>query len=149
MASKMGWWGFELPNRNCEGTYSLYSFNSLPDIDIDEKYLPVTDLQKLQDFVHDEQLSGDPLFDSPTDCHFEIDVASGVFYVDQQGCVIWCIDDDGSVITSDGVTVAKSLPEFLARMSMENSIWMSTYFYKRELSEKELKYVVQLLARSK
>jgi hypothetical protein len=63
---------------------------------------------------------------SPTACYFDTDCdkKNNVFYVDQQGCVIWHLLPNGEVASlQDGVIVANSLPEFLSRLQMENNIW--------------------------
>lgn len=143
MSEKWGWWGFDLPNRKCAGTYQFYPYDTLPEIAIDVRYKDITDLEKLIDFVYYYCDSEYSVFHSPTSCFFEIDRNSSphVFYVDQQGCIIWCLDDEGKIVTSDGVYVAKSLPEFLTRISLENSIWYKTNWTKEPLSAEESKYV--------
>jgi hypothetical protein len=142
---KWGWWGVGLPNRKCNATYCFYPYESLPKISINPLYKDITDIEKLIDFLHDNDTedSPDSLFDSPTACYFETNRTSSpyVFYVDQQGCIMWCLDDEGRVVTSDGDYVAKTLPEFLTRISLENSIWIKTNLSKTSLTAEEAGYV--------
>ncbi len=116
------WIGIEIPPwRLGNQTYTKCKYEDLPHVD-ESEYKEIVDLEKLADFLH--VIKNDhPLKTSPTSCFFEIDRNSGLFYSDQQGCVVWVLDLDGTVITSNGDYVAKTLPEFLARIAMENSIW--------------------------
>lgn len=143
--TEWGWWGFNLPNRECKGTYQLFPYESLPDVNIKPKYNYITDIIKLGDFLDDESNSDDPLLNSPTACYFDTNHTSipTIFYVDQQGCIIWCLNQDGTVVTTNGVTVAKSLPEFLTRISIENSIWFKS-FDDKSFSAEEMKYLIDM-----
>ena len=57
---------------------------------------------------------------SPTSCYFNIDEKSGIFYHDQQGCVLWLLKKDGKVYTDENLLVADSLPEFLSHIFSES-----------------------------
>lgn len=116
-----GWVGFELPFRECDGTYQFYK-GELPPVDT-TKYQSIKTLQDVVD--HHELLS----IDSATACYIDVDFKTGQFYRDQQDCVIWKIDQDtGHVVAcvddncKIGV-VANNLAEFFARVNIENVIW--------------------------
>jgi len=138
---KYGWYGVNLPHRECSGTYQMY--NKVPKIEVAAEYKDVTDFQKLADFLHSANKKT-YLFASPTDCFFELDANSGVFYCDSQGCILWVLEDDGKIVTSNNICVAKSLPEFLTRIELENAIWFKTWLKNEPLTEKEAKYVEAL-----
>jgi hypothetical protein len=122
--SQRCWVGFELPFRPCSGTYEVYT-DPLPSIDTSQ-YQSIKNLQDLRSRLDSID------FESATACYFDINESTGVFYRDQQDCIIWKLID-GQVVAyeSDGETrigvVADSLPEFLARLRIENHIWFSTY----------------------
>jgi len=114
-----GWYGFGLPFRPCEGTCKLYEYKELPAIETD-KYDGITSLCDLANRI--KELSSALV--SPIGCAFEIDAATGEFFVDSQG-LSWHFNDSAGVyvpFTNKRIVVARTLPEFLARVEMENAI---------------------------
>lgn len=112
----MAWIGIGLPFRPSGGTYNGFSYEELPPVDsLAAKFAFVKKFEG-EEFEEMEEL----FIDSPTSCYFK----DGAYH-DQQGCVVWRVASDGSVVTDGNWTVAKSVPEFLARITMENSIWFS------------------------
>lgn len=125
------WWGFELPFRKCDGTYRLYSAETMPDLfGMTNPYENIKTLNDLSAKL--EEI--DEKWKSPTASYFEIDTSEGIFYLDQQGCVIWKLNDKGQVMTTYGQLVAEDLPEFLYRMDIENSIFYKYYFSNKFIS---------------
>ena len=85
---------------------------------------------------------------SVTDCVLELNPRRRVFYVDSQGCVIWYLNDDGTVGTALNIpaeVVASSLAEFLARMDLENRIWLHSNNYGDHLLTDHAKEYLALL----
>ncbi len=134
------WIGVDLPFRPTTGTYGTFSARTLP---------PVT--PEANPFHHIKGLKGlaglgasDLPADSPTACYYDIDPETGVFYCDQQGCVIWALDEltggvylwdperddssgsednDAQARSNKKTYVARSLGEFLYRIDCENRLW--------------------------
>jgi hypothetical protein len=138
-----GWYGFELPGRTCRGTYDLYDYETLPPIKINDEFKDVTSFEKLVDFLHLTPQTG-YLFKSPTACYFEPErnASPQIFYVDQQGCLLWGLDEQERVVTDNGIIVAKTLPEFLSRIEMENAIWTKVFVYGKQLTPEEENYLI-------
>jgi hypothetical protein len=135
------WIGIGIPFRPCQGTYGSFS-GSVPPIKT-SKYQTIKTLQDLQRSIDQKQID----IESSTACYFDLDPKTGVFYRDQQDCVIWKLTENGQVdaITEDNEViecVADSLPEFLNRIEIENHIWFQCDQYcdlsvKETISEKE------------
>ena len=137
------WIYFGLPFRAAFGTYR--QFDWVPDLPPEETKL-FSHLISLVD-VEIEKEWLDHILQSPTSCHVQVDFVSGVFYRDQQDCVLWAFDplDVGGVYvyeppnTPSGgassdeddfddhqpppMTVATTLAEFFGRIHLENRLW--------------------------
>lgn len=126
MAERWGWWGFEIPFRKCHGTYNRYTYDSLPPVQIKKEYENIELPEQLRRALPQLKKTTPQLFNSPTACFFKFGV-KGLFYCDQQGCILWYVDKETKrVHTDDATIVAKSLPEFLTRIEMENALWKHT-----------------------
>ena len=78
-----------------------------------------TDVHKHADKL--EQIVGS----SPTACFFV--KRKNVVYCDQQGCVVWTFEPEKGVVTTHGVKVAETLPEFFSRMRLDNALWYAMF----------------------
>ena len=145
-----GWYGVELPNRPTQYTYYFWPEEKIPKIKIKEEFQDITTLSKLQSYL-DRANPSSPLFNSPTDCFFDVGrkslckaertaVDDNVFFLDSQDCLVWYLDEKGRVRADSHIIVARSLPEFLTRIELENSIWYKTCRNK-PLTELEESYI--------
>jgi hypothetical protein len=161
------WVGFRLPGR-CRMafcTYEDWSLDDHPPVTIPEEVKDVTTLDKLKALFENKPeikkvAQALPwLFRSPTSCYFdmsgEIEPSNpnvAAFYRDQQDCVIWCFDSEkGYVVSRDydgehGTVYARSLPEFLARLALENGLWFKSFWKGlpddvKKLTEEEARYL--------
>jgi hypothetical protein len=130
-----------LPVRSKEGdfsTYSVFQYDSLPPITTLQMFDDINNLEDLKKALPNLEKQIPQLFDSPTSCYFDLDGEEpGVFFRDQQDCVIWCWDEKtGQVFDSgSGYAVAASLSEFLTRIVLENVAWHISHGYKVHISE--------------
>jgi len=143
---KWVWCGINIPFRNVtniSSTYQMNKYDFLPQIQICEDFKDVMDIESLVDFLHLNQNKDRYLFQSPTSCFFEIvrESEPKIFYADQQGCVLWGIDEQGRVVIDNGDIVAKTLPEFLTRIELENAIWYKTNTSNGEYTRAEKSYL--------
>lgn len=133
------WIGISLPGRPLDATYGQWSYQSLPPIEIDPQFQEITTLDQL---IQSLSLLR-TIISSPTACYFQVDLADRTFYRDQQDCVIWALNSQGQVYL-DGdphAIVALSLPEFLTRVHLENTIWWhNEYKHEQELTPQEQSY---------
>lgn len=104
---KWAWVG--IPFKLSFSTYNVYDYQKYP---INEKYANFRTLEELHEGLKNKKIN----IKSPTACYFNGDSTARDFYHDQQDCVIWYYNDDGSISTDD-LTVANSLPEFLSHIS--------------------------------
>jgi len=118
----MAWVGFTLPYRLCRGTYDTYRYESLPPVAVLPEYAHVKTLEDVA--AHVSILKS--TLDSPTGCYLDTSAGRGVFLLDSQGCVHWSVDETGRVWANHEDVVARSLPEFLSRVRIENDIWHKT-----------------------
>lgn len=100
-----------------------------------QKYIPCDINPKYANCVTLEQLSvakeaKNFITRSPTESYFDINHETGIFYRDQQDCAVWAQDAEGQIYQYYPKTasyykaiVAKSLPEFLTHMDIENATW--------------------------
>lgn len=135
------WYGFELPNRPTKHTYAFWS--SKPIVKPYARYKQITTLDALHQYVKElkNKRERTPLLQSPTDAVF---VNHGrTFYTDSQDLISWYYDS-GAVYSDDNTRVADSLPEFLTRIEIENSIWYKTNVWNAPLSYAEEEYVKAL-----
>jgi hypothetical protein len=130
-----------LPGRSKEGdfsTYSVFEYDSLPPITTLQMFEDITNLEDLKKALPNLEKQIPHLFDSPTSCYFDCEGDEpGVFFRDQQDCVVWCWDEKtGEVFDSgSGYAVATSLSEFLTRIVLENVAWHVSHGYKLQISE--------------
>lgn len=111
------WISHWLPFRPSSSVYSRFDFDSLPPVDPSE-----FDRYKTAEDVRDDppHLGPNPIF---AEWDFEL---TGMFMSDRSYDIYWSVDKYGRVVIPGGMAhtmVARSLAEFLARMSLENSIW--------------------------
>ena len=106
-------------------TYSTYKYKQHP---INPKYASISTLDDLVSALTQKKIC----IDSPTSCYFNIDTTSGMFYRDQQDCIIWFLKD-GKVVTNSGYFVAGSMPEFLSHIEDDSTKWytLSKEWYKK------------------
>lgn len=120
-------------------TYTTYDYNEVPfditrfNTDVSENnaewdYSELFKIKTFEDLQNNlEYLEEDNC--SVTACYYDLNEETGVFYSDQQGCVVWALDKQGRVFVHDDnnpyviTYVAKTLPEFLIRIKYENSKW--------------------------
>lgn len=142
------WIGVGLPFRPCDGTYGVFEPQQMPAIEIDAKF---ADLHTVEDVAKNLTMLK-AIFNSPTACYFDTDFGNGVFYRDQQDCVLWCISQNGQVMVYQSeMVVARSLPEFLSRVNLENRLWYKTIATRfsrdqQALTDEEQAYVDALKA---
>jgi len=113
-----------------EGGYGTYDY-------IDYKYVPTItdygiykDIKTLKDVKENLEMLEAKL-DSPTSCRYEF--GGNNFFADQQWCFVAAVDDTGRVYDDKRSTpdkmcyMAKSIPEFLMRIQLENEISWEEY----------------------
>ena len=121
MSEPTHWIGFSLPLRPVNGTYHTWKYNTLPPLSPSNPFKKIVNLDALEKMNPNVLKAG---WFSPTACYFNLDKKSGLFYRDQQDCVMWFHNAaTGKVYTDRGTIVSKSLPEFLYRNILENHIW--------------------------
>jgi len=132
------WIGFRIPGRDTWATYSGFHY------DDQAKVIPFPEFQEIktcEDLKRNLKslVKKYPYLDqSPTACYWDFDGEEpGVFFRDQQDCVVWCVDNKtGEVFVPsqdkdvEEYAVATSLPEFLTRIALENEIWHFSCFLK-------------------
>jgi hypothetical protein len=109
----VSWW-----TQTGEASWTLMERAMFPEI-------PEVLLEKYAKYVTKQDLCDDPpmLFMSPTCSRVETDnPQSDVVFEDSQGCLIFLLDADGTV-QANGICVANTLGEFLARMDLDNRSW--------------------------
>ncbi len=95
-------------------------------------------------------------FESPTGCFFCIPESPemysetlfiwapkkelSLFYSDRQGCVQWYFHPACGVYTDRNQCVAKTIPEFLSRMHLEDKLWFHAA-HGRELDQEAKQYL--------
>ncbi len=140
------WIGVDLPYRphpNGFATYSTWKYKDQPEVEIDDIFKKFKTLADIEKYI------GELKIESPTACYFNIE-ENGVFYRDQQDCVLWAVNSKNQVCAIDMGIVANSIPEFLTRVKLESSIWHKTNGYdKTELTPREKKYILALEIKSK
>ena len=125
------WVGFGLPFRPLLGTYEFFDAEAYPDVLTSE----FNHIQTVSDVVQNGQ-DIQKRIDSPTGCAIVTshtadgqDLRYQPFYMDSQCCVTWFQDAKTLAIyasSPDGgemQCVARSMPEFWARLAMECDIW--------------------------
>jgi hypothetical protein len=113
------WMGVPFDNSFC--TYKLYDYKEHQILDKYKKYKTLDDLK--------EGLSNGNLnINSPTACYFNLEYETGMFYIDQQGCVTWYLKEDGSVMINENQCVAKSLAEFLSHIEHDSKKWYTSNY---------------------
>lgn len=140
-ASQKLWIGFGLPGRETDATYSTFRYEAQPEV---KPFPKLQDIKTLDDLKkHLPVLVNEYPFlnSSPTSCYWSFDGKEpGVFFRDQQDCVVWCLDEKTGEVFVPGfkksVVVAASLPEFMTRIALENEIWLHTSPFRQ--SQKEL-----------
>lgn len=150
-----GWIGFSLPNRNSRlYTYDQYKANEIPDIaePYEEfKHIRTCKGIKMLERKHspDHSSALKKLCSSVTSCFISItdetNEPPNMFWCDQQGCAMWCLDTNTNEVYEyhTKVYVAKSIPEFLTRVAIENQIWLHCYLDKTKypLNQVEQEYM--------
>ena len=129
--TKMIWYGTALPGRKAGGTYSIYSYTSLPPCPKKHRF---SHLRTHKDLAA-ELKRGLLKITSVTACYFDLNEQTGVFYRDQQDCIIWALDKNGVYCRENDMNkmyVAKDLGEFLWRINIENACWYEDIGFKRE-----------------
>jgi hypothetical protein len=126
------WYGISLPGRESDELYQSLSYASLPSIKIYPDYAAIHTLDDLKVEFCDDMLVKIPRQSrrfSAWPCHFDVNKETGVFYRDQQDCVVWSLGDDLAVYADDAKCVANTLPEFLSRLRIEADIFIKTMAY--------------------
>jgi hypothetical protein len=82
-----------------DGTYGSYEHSK--DYPISKEFESIRTLDDLEKKL--PQLN--KCWNSPTACYFEIDRKTGIFYRDQQDCVLWALEDK-----KDGIGASSQLP---------------------------------------
>ena len=144
MSRRVGWWGIELPGRKCDGTYQWY--DSVPDVEIYpefKEFNTIDDVKKHKYYI-------ERLVDSCTACYVNF-AEPYLFYRDQQDCIKWYFHPEIGVYTDEDINgnievVAKTIPEFLSRILIENRIWFKAHSdwvrdYGKELTPEEQEYI--------
>lgn len=116
MSSTVAWASHWLPFRPTDNVYWRFDYSMLPSVDPGK-------------FVHyktadDVRANPPPIGPNPLFCEWCFDLP-GEFMCDRRFDIHWSVDKHGCVAIPGQVTVAPSLAVFLARMSLENSIWWS------------------------
>ena len=130
-----------LPGRSKPGdfsTYSVFTYDTLPPVTTPQMFDDVTTLAELKKVLPKWKKQIPQLFNSPTACYFDFaGDEPGVFFRDQQDCVVWCLDEKtGEVFDAgSGYCVASSLAEFLTRILLENVAWHQLHGYAVKVSE--------------
>jgi len=127
-----------------------------------EPYNHIKTLQDLKTALETSTRATPLVYRSPTDCFFPriaaADEASGdesdsedndsqLIYVDSQGCISWYLNGNGTVSVGPDTPdiVAASLPEFLARINLENKLWYATSNYFSTEFTPDIKKYLSLL----
>jgi len=119
------WWGLS-DLYDGEGTYSTIEYKEITNIN--SKFSNIKTISNLKNNL--DMLN--TKISSPTDCYFEID--KEVFYHDSQDCLIWALEpktgyvyiyEPNNIFTR--IYVAKSLPEFLTHIDLENMEWYTKH----------------------
>lgn len=117
--TKFCWVGVPFEFDISNGTYEVYKYK---EHQIKDKYKNITSLESLKAELRKINI------DSPTACYFDVDIKTGMFYRDQQDCIIWFLEKEtGYVKTERERYVAKSLPEFLSHIEDDSIKWYSTF----------------------
>jgi len=128
---KWVWWGIKgIYNKDRNGTYQLFDYNDLLKLTDNEIFDKLkeqfNDIKTFDDLEKNINMLSETI-DSPTACYFHLDRKTGIFYRDQQACVIWALSEDNRVYVYEYGEfpykisyVAKSLPEFLTRIKYES-----------------------------
>lgn len=106
-------------------TYVLKDYDALPVLEIDPQFADIKTVSNVQQNLEFLERT----IRSPTACYFDPCPDTGVFYCDQQGCVIWKLGKDGRVYGNEHY-VADSIPEFLTRVHFENELWYAKCWTK-------------------
>lgn len=113
------WTSHWLPFRQSHTVYSRFDYSMLPPVDSREfeRYKTVDDVKRDPPPMGPNPLFYEWCFDLP-----------GMFMHDISFDIQWSLDKYGRVVIPGTIvhyTVANSLAEFLARMTIENGIWWS------------------------
>jgi hypothetical protein len=101
---------------------STYSETEYKDHEIDYRFAHIKsldDVEKYENYIN-------TTINSPTWCYVHVDKKEGIFYRDQQDCVIWQLDKKTGYVKSYGQEekfVAKSIPEFLSHVFSDSQTW--------------------------
>lgn len=125
------WTYIPIPHRDAGlfTTYKTWNYSDMPEVEIFEpfkKFVTVQDIQENLLILHN-------VIRSPTSCYFSVE--GNVFYRDQQDCIIWSYDSEKGVYTDNGDIVAKSIPEFLTRIYIENCIWFKLLRLRNDIGQ--------------
>ena len=118
-------------------TYRVCNYNLVPRL-TEEMLEPYKDLRTYDDLkTLGEEALAKMICHSPTDCEvsFYDNDKNRMFYIDSQGCFSWHVNDDGTVgteLNNPDAVVASSIAECLARIDMENRIWLALMFKRSE-----------------
>jgi hypothetical protein len=118
--SECAWVYIGMPFRVTEEQYASFEYKDLPKVETTD----FDHLESLKDVETNKKALTKRLY-SPSGCSIAVDVKSGQFYQDPQGRLVWYFSDSLGVfvvVDAKKITVAKTLPEFFARVDMENSI---------------------------
>lgn len=97
-------------------TYTLIDYKEHKIDVIFKDIKTLKDVAQKKDFINKQ-------INSVTACYVDVR-ENGIFYRDQQDCVVWSLDDKtGNVIANDEFIVAKNIPEFLTHMRDESNTW--------------------------
>ena len=113
------WASHWLPFRPSNTVYSYFDYDTLPPVDASafERYRTPEDVR-----MDPPLIAPNPLFD---EWYFDL---PGMFMRDHSFDINWSVDKYGRVVIPGGMVphvVAPCMAEFMARMSIENSIWWS------------------------
>ena len=142
------WWHCGFPGRETGmfATYAKTPYGCLPEIEIDALF---ADIESVEDVKKNRSML-EKHINSPTSCFFVFDEPH-LFYSDQQGCIVWYFQPERGVYTNKNVytgeneCVAKTIPEFLTRMHIEDSLWFhGAHPHKFTLSPAAQKYLVSV-----
>lgn len=146
-----GWWAIEsvYEDNRC-ATYTCFLRpEHVPKIVPYAEYMQFKTLDSLRSLRQDElEVRLKKFLRSPTCCELRLNSSKGIFWVDSQGCLLWRFHPKTGHVYElhSGVCVAKSLPEFLTRIAIENQIWGHLFSnpLKYPLSEVEQCYLQQI-----
>lgn len=116
------WASHWLPFRPSYSVYSRFDYCKLPPVDLKEfeHYRTVDDVKENPPILGPSPIFAEWCFDLP-----------GMFLYDPSFDIFWSVDGYGRVVLPGSVTpvvVAQCLAEFLARMTLENSIWWNIVY---------------------